>query len=60
MSRSLQRSLQIGCPRCDASVRATIPDGPGLRPVDEGGRNRLRGRGTECDNCGHELEVYFY
>lgn len=60
MSRSLNRAVRIGCPRCDASVRARFPDGPGLEPDADGERNRLRGRPAECSNCGHELEVYFY
>ncbi|MDJ1434099.1 hypothetical protein [Halostagnicola sp. A-GB9-2] len=41
-------------------VNANIPPGTGIQPVESGGKNHLRGTETDCSNCGHELEFYFY
>ncbi|NGM71524.1 hypothetical protein G6M89_21495 [Natronolimnobius sp. AArcel1] len=57
MSRSNRSSMHVGCPECGATVSGFVPPGPGIS-TDE--TNRLRGRETVCDGCGHELEFYFY
>ncbi len=49
--------MHIGCPECGATVNGFVPPGPGIS-TDE--TNRLQGRETTCDGCGHELEFYFY
>lgn len=59
MSRSNSPDMSIGCPRCDETVTATVPPGPGLGAAQDDS-NRLRGKETVCRNCGHELELYYY
>ena len=49
--------MYIGCPECGATVNAAVPPGPGISDDDP---NRLQGRETCCDDCGHELEFYYY
>lgn len=60
MSRSERSNVRIGCPQCDATVMAAVPRGTGIQQTEWGDRNRLQGRETACDNCGHELELYYY
>ncbi|ELY54504.1 hypothetical protein C492_16446 [Natronococcus jeotgali DSM 18795] len=50
--------MDVGCPECDGTVRASVPPGPGRS--DGQGRGHLRGTETRCRNCGHELEFYYY
>ncbi|SEV82224.1 hypothetical protein SAMN05216285_0322 [Natrinema salifodinae] len=50
--------MDIGCPECDATIDASVPPGPGIHA--ESDSNRLLGTETECRNCGHELELYYY
>lgn len=59
MSQSDRAFMRIGCPRCEATVDATVPPGPGIEDPT-GDAKRLRGREANCQQCGHELEVYFY
>jgi len=49
--------MDIGCPECDTTIAASIPPGPGMPESDS---NRLLGKETQCRNCGHELELYYY
>ncbi|WP_160290102.1 hypothetical protein [Natrinema salifodinae] len=58
MSRTGQADMDIGCPECDATIDASVPPGPGIHA--ESDSNRLLGTETECRNCGHELELYYY
>ncbi len=60
MSSSNQTNMQIGCPECQATINANIPPGTGIQPAESGGVNYLRGTETDCRNCGHELEFYYY
>lgn len=57
MSRSNRSAVHIGCPECGATVNAAVPPGPGISDEDP---NRLQGTETYCDDCGHELEFYYY
>lgn len=50
--------MDIGCPECDATIAASVPPGPGIH--SESDSNRLLGKETQCRNCGHELELYYY
>ena len=58
MSQSNHPDVRIGCPQCNGTVGASLPRGSGLSDADT--PNRLRGTETECHNCGHELEFYYY
>lgn len=58
MSQSNNPAVDVGCPECDGTVRASVPPGPGRS--DGQGRGHLRGTETRCRNCGHELEFYYY
>lgn len=60
MSKSSGSSVRVGCPRCDATVSASMPQGFGVIDPDADEGNRLRGKETYCESCGHELELYFY
>lgn len=60
MSRSNPSNMRIGCPRCNATVTATVPPGAGIAESDGEESPRLRGKETSCVDCGHELALYFY
>lgn len=49
--------MHIGCPECGTPVTASVPPGPG---ISDDTTNRLQGRETHCEDCGHELEFYYY
>lgn len=57
MSQSNNPDVRVGCPQCNGTVNASLPTGSGLGSPSP---NRLRGTETECHNCGHELEFYYY
>lgn len=57
MSRSNRSGMHIGCPECGTTVSAAVPPGPGI-VSDEA--KPLQGTETRCDDCGHELEFYYY
>ncbi|AFZ74468.1 hypothetical protein [Natronobacterium gregoryi] len=57
MSRPNRPPMQIGCPNCDTTVDATIPPGRGIGGDEP---DRLQGTETNCRNCGHEFELYYY
>ncbi len=57
MSQSNNPDVRVGCPQCSGTVNASLPPGSGLGSPTP---NRLRGTETECHNCGHELEFYYY
>ncbi|AEH37706.1 hypothetical protein [Halopiger xanaduensis] len=57
MSQANRSAVQVGCPECDSTIAASLPAGPG---ISDTGSNRLQGRETCCQNCGHELELYYY
>ncbi|MFD1564353.1 hypothetical protein ACFR99_12425 [Haloarchaeobius amylolyticus] len=58
MSRTGNADMDIGCPECDATIATSIPPGPGIHAENDS--NRLLGKETQCRNCGHELELYYY
>ncbi len=58
MSSTGQPDMQIGCPECEATIAASVPPGPGIHA--ERDSNPLLGTETQCRNCGHELELYYY
>ncbi|WIV67005.1 hypothetical protein [Natrialbaceae archaeon AArc-T1-2] len=60
MSQSNNPEMHVGCPRCNATVNATVPPGPGIDGSRTDEEDRLRGTETACDHCGHELELYYY
>lgn len=60
MSRSSHPTVRIGCPRCTATLNASVPPGAGIVDPEREESARLRGTATSCGNCGHELELYFY
>ena len=37
-----------------------MPPGFGVIDPETEDENRLRGKETHCESCGHELEFYFY
>ncbi|WP_254864865.1 hypothetical protein [Halovivax gelatinilyticus] len=60
MSGTNERAVQVGCPRCEAQVAATVPPGPGIVADVDPDAARLQGLDTSCRNCGHEVELYYY
>lgn len=58
MSQSNRPDMHIGCPECNSTVNTSIPPGPGIH--EESASDRLQGTETTCQNCGHELELYYY
>jgi C4-type Zn-finger protein len=60
MSKANQAGIQIGCPSCDRRLRAAIPATQEIEGVPTADTDRLQGTDLACENCGHELSVYFY
>lgn len=58
MARSEPLQATVGCPSCDAVVTAPVP--VDSRAADDWDASRLRGIETNCGNCGHEVDVYYY
>ncbi|SFS96526.1 hypothetical protein [Halostagnicola kamekurae] len=53
-------TMEVGCPKCETIISASVPRGTTIDATASDSRSQLRGTETECRSCGHELEVYFY
>lgn len=54
------QEMNIGCPSCDSTVSAAVPGDAKIDQEIVDDTNRLQGTATNCRNCGHEVEVYYY